>query len=400
MHTHATQPYPEFEPVGLPLPETAPSAGRRASVAVVHDLASLSWLVPSWEDLAANAVEPNVFYEHWMLRPALDAFSRGRNVSLVLVLLHDGSHPGAPATLGGLFPLERLDRTRRLPLASCRIWRHPHCFLCTPLVRRDAAEDALCALLDWLRSEGIALTEFADIAEDGPFAQALAKALRSRPYGMRVTQRWQRALLSRTDQGALEPAASRDFRKDVRRKERRLGELGSLRHMTLEPGDDVQRWIQDFLRLEASGWKGRRGSALACSLEHRRFFVAIATAAHRRGRLLMHGIDLDGKPIARSCDFVSGSGAFAFKTAFDEGYSRYSPGVLLEYHNVACVARIPGVEWMDSCSAQDNLVLNRLWNDRRTMHSVSIGTGPAGRLIVGAWPLLRWARRLGNSVIK
>ena len=69
--THARQ-IPLTKPADA-LPLLAP-ARRRMSVIAVRDLIALSAFVPAWEELAAAALEPNVFYEHWMLLPALEAF--------------------------------------------------------------------------------------------------------------------------------------------------------------------------------------------------------------------------------------------------------------------------------------------------------------------------------------
>jgi len=65
--------------------------------------AALADFVPAWEELAAAAIEPNVFYEHWMLLPALRAFGAGKNIYVVLVLIHDPHNPDAPAKLVGCF---------------------------------------------------------------------------------------------------------------------------------------------------------------------------------------------------------------------------------------------------------------------------------------------------------
>jgi len=46
------------------------SSKHRTSVVVMRDVQALSSFVPAWEELAAAALEPNVFYEHWMLLPA------------------------------------------------------------------------------------------------------------------------------------------------------------------------------------------------------------------------------------------------------------------------------------------------------------------------------------------
>jgi hypothetical protein len=42
--------------------------------------------------------------------------------------------------------------------------------------------------------------------------------------------------------------------------------------------------------------------------------------------------------------FVCPPGAFSYKTAFDERYARFSPGVLLQCENLSLLAR-PEIDW-------------------------------------------------------
>ena len=84
------------------------------------------------------------------------------------------------------------------------------------------------------------------------------------------------------------------------------------------PGGDASAEIERFLELEASGWKGREGGALAASDENLGFGRAVLQEASRRGRLHMVGIDCDGRPVARRCSLIAGDGSYAFKTAYDE----------------------------------------------------------------------------------
>ena len=39
----------------------------------------------AWNELAAAALEPNVFYEPWMMLPAIDSFARGEKLRYVLM---------------------------------------------------------------------------------------------------------------------------------------------------------------------------------------------------------------------------------------------------------------------------------------------------------------------------
>jgi hypothetical protein len=92
--------------------------------------------------------------------------------------------------------------------------------------------------------------------------------------------------------------------------------------------------------------------------------------------------------------FLTGGGSFAFKIAFDEKYSRYSPGVLLEVENMRRVNALAQVEWMDSCAVSQHFMINRLWTGRRSIATIllSTGKGPAD-FLVSALPMLRWFKR-------
>ena len=370
---------------------------RTTSVVVVRDLQALSGFVPAWEELAAAALEPNVFYEHWMLLPALEAFGAGKDIRVVLVLIHDPHNPNAPAKLGGLFPLELVLRFRKLKVSALSLWQHVHCYVCTPLLRADAARECMVELFQWFRSgaASASLIELGCISGDGPFHKMLVDlsnelGLLSWTTDIFTRGLWREGYGRNTDP---ESAVSGDLRRRLRRKERRLSERGRVEHLVLRPEDDVGRWIDEFLRIEASGWKGQRGSALASSESGRRYFTEIATSAFCRGRLLMLGLNFDDRPIARRCAFVSGEGSFAFKTAYDEEFADFSPGAMLEVDSIRQLQALPGVRWMDSCAAQDNSLVNRLSNDRKTIQSWAVGNGALGELVISGLPLLRWTNR-------
>jgi CelD/BcsL family acetyltransferase involved in cellulose biosynthesis len=348
-------------------------------------VAELAHLQREWEDLAQHALEPNPLYEHWMLLPAL---AGGRD-DIVCALAWDGER------LDALMPLQRLRRVGGLPLAGYRSWCHRSWLLGTPLVRSQGAADTLGALFDWLAAARTAAIEFAHVPCDGAFHGALADALRERGATVVATHSYTRALLLRdaNAQSYIDSALSRESRKNLRRKEKRLGELGELAHVALGPGADAPRWIEAFLQLEASGWKGKLGSALACSAANRRFAEEALRAAFARGRLQMLGIDVAGKPVARCCNLLAGSGSYAYRTAYDESFAYYSPGILAELDTVRAFHAAPGLEWMDSITDPDNATINRLWKHRRTMETLVVGLNPWGEVWVSMLPLMRWAKR-------
>jgi hypothetical protein len=154
-------------------------------------------------------------------------------------------------------------------------------------------------------------------------------------------------------------------RSTLRRKERRLGDEGAIRYRTLSTDDDVMDWLASFLRLEASGWKGREGTAMAVNASARAFLVAACQAAHARGQLHMLAMELDGHPVAMKCNFISGPHAFTFKIAYEEAHARHSPGLLIELYQMRCIREMfPLLQAIDSCTVADNTMFPHLWPGR------------------------------------
>jgi hypothetical protein len=395
-----------------PLPDASrPSArdvtadgahGVRMSVVVINDLTALEKYVPAWEDLAANAIEPNAFYEPWMMMPAIRAFGAGRRLQFALVLANEPArHDGAPL-LCGIFPLEQQSHYqglgRKLPFKTLRLWKHKYCYLCTPLVREGYGRQVIAAFFDWLNagSHDCSLMEFRFIAGEGLFNDFLIDYFERHAKLHYISMYFLRAMFRPTIDADtyICAALSAKHRKMIRRQERQLSEIGRLEYDALTPDDDVGVWIEEFLRLEAGGWKGRENTAIASDESDQSYFRSIAKEAFRRGRLSMLALRLDGRPIAYKCDFPTGRGLFTFRIAFDENYARNSPGMLLEIENIRRLHARSQIDWVDSCNDSFSSMFNRLWPARRTILDVVVGAGKTwGDWVVAAIPLLKLLNR-------
>lgn len=364
----------------------------RMSILAIADFDLLEDHLQAWEDLTAGALEPNPFYEPWMLMPALRSFTSGKNVRVVLVFASDRGEP----VLCGVFPLEKKARYKGLPVAAYKLWQHIYCGLCTPLIRAGYGRECLDAFLDWLASEsGSALMEFNLVSGEGPFYDLLNECLTRRGTQSLVSESFSRALFRPLESADayVRAAVNQGHRKDLRRRARRLSETGRLEYDALEPDGDIDVWIEEYLRLEASGWKGE-GGAFACSESDKKYFATIAKAAFEKRKLMMLAMRLDGKAIAMKCNFVGRPGSFAFRIAFDEKYSFYSPGVLLELENIQRLHNEPSVEWMDSCATPEHPMIDRLWLDRRAIQSVLVTTGKkSGEFVISALPFIKSLNR-------
>jgi len=370
--------------IASPRPAPAPAARRRPSgtgtiVEVLSDAAALAALVPDWEELAAQAAQPNPFYEHWMLLPALEAY--GADDLRCIAVWEDG-------VLGALFPMRFVRRYRGLPVNALCSWRHRNMMTGTPLVREKRAANCLAALIQQAPAP---LLEFELVASEGPFYAALTEAAPPGDFPWLLRDAYPRAVLSR--ERDPRQRFNSGLKSNLRRWEARLRAAGELKPVSLDARDDLDRWLADFMRLEASGWKGEHGSALACREDDRRFAAAVLPEAFRRARLRITGLDLAGNALARHIMIGAGEAAFTFKIAYDEAYANCAPGIVAEVDNVRQFMEAPGPRWLDSNTAPESRNYARVWKERRTIQSIAIGVRGAGRLAVATLPLIRLARR-------
>lgn len=356
--------------------------------------------VEAWEQLAQDAAEPNCFCEPWLLRPALEAFAGEARLHIMFAYAESGSR----RTLQGVFPFERANRYRGLPLPHLRLWRHVHGYLATPLVRRGGEHECLAALMRHLRGDpqGCGLVEWDLVRGDGPFLQALENVARDLRVAMHTSRVYDRALLQPRAHAKeyLAAAFSSKRLREFGRLRRRLGELGEISFDSYVAGSDPCAWIEAFLALEASGWKGRLGSALGCTERSRTFFRRAACGAARGGHLEFVALRVGKGTVAMQCTFLSGSGAFAFKIAFDEAYSRYSPGMLLELETLERFHAQDATAWLDSCASVQHPTADRMWIDRRLVKTVVMSTGRAyGQATVALLPYAHGAARLMRNPV-
>ncbi|MBH1999196.1 MAG: GNAT family N-acetyltransferase [Sphingomonadaceae bacterium] len=327
-----------------------------------------------WAALALDAAEANAFYAPDMLSAAIDHLATDTAVRLIEAREGDG--------LIGLLPVVLKPRHGRLPMACVGNWMHDHCFFGAPIIARGhevAAWRDFLAQLDaapWAR--GFLHLEGLDAA--GANAAAIEALCVEQRRGWREIHRYDRAML-RSDLSAdsyWETHVRSKKRKELRRLQKRLADLGAVTTRQLADRNDLSRWCGDFLALEASGWKGREGTALGCKPADAAFFRAACAAAFDAERLHMLRIDLDDRPIAMLANFRHGDGAFSFKIAFDEELGRFSPGVLIEIANLHAVQDDPAIGWMDSCAAPGHPMIDSLWAERRTMVQYRIALRGAG----------------------
>lgn len=326
--------------------------------------------IAGWEALAQWASEPNPFHESWYLLPALESFDPDGTVKLLCL--------EAGGQLAGILPIAQEPRYYGYALPHLTNWLHGNAFVGAPLVAKGFESTFWRELLAWAdRQRGGALfLHLSQMPAEGALHDALRQVLaEQRRQGVTVKREERAMLRSELDaESYLEASLSGKKRKELRRQHRRLAEEGELTVERADDGGNLTAWTQEFLELERAGWKGEAGSALASDVRTTSLFRNALHGAAERGRLERLAIRLDGRPLAMLATFLSPPGAFSFKTAFDEAYARFSPGVLLQRANLELLAR-QEIAWTDSCAAMDHPMIDHFWRERRTVarHNVAIG---------------------------
>jgi hypothetical protein len=338
----------------------------------------------AWRELALRAIEPNPYVHPDFVLPL--GLAERRPVALLRARIGE--------TWTACIPVVRARSWRRVPAPGLVTWRHPNCLLSTPLVAADAPGEALAALVAGAgRQARTAYLALEWTAAEGPVAAALTEgAGRRRPA---VLERFERATLDRRPANDyLAGRLSGRRRKDLRRLARRLeAELGGTIEVRDRAGEAAA--VEEFLRLEASGWKAEAGTALARRPGEPMFFRAMCRAFAAEGRLQLLSLEVAGRVLAMQCNLIDRDGLFCFKVARDDTHARDGVGVQLEIAAIDVFHERTELAWMDSCAEHDNHLINQLWPDRRALHSIAV---PAGPLRLVARPAVR-ARLAAARVI-
>lgn len=360
----------------------------------------------AWEDLAKSALDPNPFYEPTYLLPAMEHLHDEEKPALLFLYVEDPAFRHGCRTLVGLFPIAISSNYHGAPVRTVRLWQYTYCPLCLPLIRKELAEETLAEFVRWTKTKpfGGRIFVFERTAADGPLANMLSELLIANGRSTFVFDFYPRAILRKNNASTFDEyigqALSGKHRKDLRRIEKRLTDFGAVEYVDLKHESELPEWMNAFLDIENRSWKGREGTSFSNKAVDTNYFRESLTRAFHENRLMMLAVKLNGKFIAMKYNILSSSGSFAYKIAFDEKYSRFSVGVLLELENMRRLFSMPELRWMDSCAVANHPMINRLWTERRLIQSFIISDGTSlGDFWIAAFPLMRWARGIFRSVI-
>lgn len=264
-----------------------------------------------WNRLAIDRESP--FLTHEWLTCWWRAFGRGEPAWLVL--------PGPDGALRAGAFLER--RSRRALLAPA----NDHSGEWDALAADPGALLELWAAIAELGADQIAVRA---LPERGESAQTAATTLRAAGFRIvRVLGPFSPELELPSTWEALLESVSGKLRKSLRYSRRTLEREGHVATRISTGGAALDADIDAFLKIEASGWKSRDGTAIISQPATERLYREFAHAAAAQGWLRLYFLEVDGVPVAADYGCVLGSRGLLLKTGFDEAYGRFSPGLIL-----------------------------------------------------------------------
>jgi CelD/BcsL family acetyltransferase involved in cellulose biosynthesis len=338
-----------------------------------RSLAELAAIRSDWQALAERAIEPNVFYEPSFALAAAPVLGAGAGALLIW---------SKSDQLVGFFPARIERRYGLFPRVLCG-WVHPYAPLGLPLVDRNLAEPVIAAWLDHLAHEdstpAVLLITF--LPEEGPFAAAFDRVIALRGTKTARFGRHARAFFAPGDgrDDYLQRSIAPKNRKELSRKRRRMEEAGFLTREAVTAPSAIGAALADFFALEASGWKGRAGTAAMMRADIRDFIEKAVTGLSAHGQARADLVRVDGKLIAATLILQSGDTVWGWKIAYDEDYARFSPAVQLVFDLTQTLLDNKDIRRADSCATPDHPMIDHIWRERLPIADcmIALRPGPA-----------------------
>lgn len=373
--------------------------GRQVAVGVLPLARASKQFYSEWENLESRSLEGNAYLSPHFIRPAVRLDPRKRLVLLVVY----GSDRLTDKLIGlGVF-IARPPRAK-FPLPHLEAYRSEHTFRTGMLIDATDQELALSALGAYLSTPRVPWCgiEFVDRSENSAIDRIAQRKDTQRAVRWCEYYRYDRAMLSPPAAGRVWQAVLADgkFGKELRRKQRRLSEMGCCAWRFVGGADVTPEVVERFLLLEHQGWKSDGGTSLLADVAHADFFRDMVARFASAGRAFFTELLLEDRVIASTANFISGRVAFAFKIGWDREFSSVSPGMLneLEFlrHAGEC---LPGIDTMDSGAAAGSFI-ERIWPDRGGMTTGILTGGLAGAAIRPAILITRRLHRRINGLLQ
>ncbi len=322
-----------------------------------------------WQDLAFAAVDPNPFFAPEFLQPYLRAFPPGRVRLAVVREISTGEWQFAA-------PIGRRRAGLVVPLNT--IWTSYYAPLGTPLVRPGSELNALKLFLDLLGGRSGVLA--CPYLPKGSRMAQLAARLDEWSANWAVSEERAGHVAGEIGIDQLEEGYRGKRRKEMRRQLRRLEDHGPVSFRHLE-GEEVIKGFDDFLTLEAKGWKGRAGTALSDTTEIEAFSRETIRLRSQGNGVRIDQLWAGEKLVAALVLFREGRQVFSWKIASDEAFSKFSPGAQIAVVAMKKNLELSDFDQADSLAIPGHSMIEPLWRGRIQLGTLLLSKGPVSTAV-------------------
>jgi CelD/BcsL family acetyltransferase involved in cellulose biosynthesis len=146
---------------------------------------------------------------------------------------------------------------------------------------------------------------------------------------------------------------SPSFQHNLRRLTRRAQAQGALAFHTVSQPDDLGRALDEFIEVEASGWKKDMGTAIGQDPRLVFFYQRLVCEFGWRGCCRIHLLTLDGRTVAAQFALVDGGQLHLLKIGFSQAHAHLAPGHILMRHVIEQVCLDPALDRISFVTSPD-----------------------------------------------
>jgi len=281
-------------------------------------LDSLEGLVSSWPELSHQLKWEPIFVLPPWLKSWWSVFGSGARLFLGIARQN--------GTVIGVAPLKIVD-DRASFIGDAKV-----CDYLDFVIRPGKEAEFFNVLLDEMKGRGIARLDLAALRPDSTVLDSLVGLARERhyPVSCRLKDVSLELDLPQTWQEYLAALTSKQ-RHEVRRKLRRLEEVGTVSFCVYQDSQDILAKLDIFIRLFR---QSRRDKARFMNAPMRSFFKLLAQAMAQAGLLRLGFLELNSVPVAAVTYIDYNNNRYLYNSGYDPEYGHFSVGLLAK---VLCI---------------------------------------------------------------
>jgi len=193
-----------------------------------------------------------------------------------------------------------------------------------------------------------------------------------------------------------ESRLSRSLVADLRRSQRRLDRQGRVSVEIADGRERLEELLREAFAVEASGWKGDRGTAIQSRPHTRNFYTDVARWAAARDMFRLFFLRLDRRPLAMYYALEEKGVCHLLKGGYGPTYRRFSPGKLL-MRAVVFHCFSTGLSRIEFHGDAEPYKLGWACAVQEQKRFEAFSGSPAGRL---AWAALAYGRPVARRVLE